>query len=78
ADDYKGVYTASLYVLIPLLYLIYKNFPRFKDPNYNHISICHTLLHVEKDKNNRKLFLSNIALQTFYAWMVVYSPIYLH
>lgn len=78
ADDYKGVYTASLYVLIPLLYLIYKNFPRFKDPNYNHISIWHTLLHVEKDKNNRKLFLSNIALQTFYAWMVVYSPIYLH
>jgi MFS family permease len=78
ADDFRGVYTASLYVLLPLLYLIYKNFPKFKDPKYNHISIWHTLQHVEKNKDSRNLFFVNIILQTFYAWMVVYSPIYLH
>lgn len=76
--DYRNVYVASLFILIPLFYLIYKNFPRFKDPHYAHPSLFQTLAHLFKNKNHCKLFLVNIVLQTFYAWMVVYSPIYLN
>lgn len=78
ANDYRGVYVAALYMLFPLLYLVYKNFPRFKDPHYTHPSVAETFTHVKKDRNYSNLFIANITLQTFYAWMVVYSPIYLH
>lgn len=77
-DDYRGVYVAALYMLFPLLYLVYKNFPRFKDPHYTHPSLWQTVSHVSKNRDHSKLFVANTILQTFYAWMVVYSPIYLH
>jgi len=37
-NDYRSTYIASLAMLFPLLYLIYRNFPRFKDPHYSHPS----------------------------------------
>lgn len=77
-NDYRGVYVAALYMLFPLLYLVYKNFPRFRDPHYTHPSLFGTLKHVVKSRDHSKLFIINIILQVFYSWMVVYSPIYLH
>ena len=77
ANDYRQVYIAALFILFPLFYLTYKNFPRFKDPHYRHPSLFQTLGHLWCSKNNCGLFVVNIVLQTFYAWMVVYSPIYL-
>jgi MFS family permease len=78
SNDYRGVYVAALYMLFPLLYLVYKNFPRFKDPHYTHPSLFGTFKHVVKSRDHSKLFIVNIILQVFYSWMVVYSPIYLH
>lgn len=78
-NDYRSVYVASLFILFPLFYLVYKNFPRFIDPHYHHPSFFHTLSHLlRRDKNHFRLFIINIILQVFYAWMVVYSPIYLN
>jgi len=78
AENYRDTYVAALAMLFPLLYLIHKNFPRFKDPNYTHLSPWHLIRHISSDKNWVKLFFANVILQTFYAWMVVYSPIYLN
>ncbi len=78
SSDYRGVFVAALFMLFPLLYLIYKNFAQFKDPHYHHPSIWKTLFALLKDHDHSKLFIINIILQTFYAWMVVYSPIYLN
>ncbi|MDQ2932826.1 MAG: MFS transporter, partial [bacterium] len=75
---YRHTYIASLAMLFPLLYLIHKNFPRFKDPHYSHLSPVKLIKHIYSNKNWDKLFFANIILQTFFAWMVVYSPIYLH
>jgi MFS family permease len=77
-DVYVNTYIAGLFILIPLFYLIYKNFRGFKDPQYKHYSPVELLRHVSKNLNWDKLFCANIILQTFYAWMVIYSPIYLH
>lgn len=77
-DNYRNTYIASLAMLFPLLYLIYRNFPKFKDPNYTHLSPWHLIRHILSNKNWTKLFFANIILQTFYAWMVIYSPIYLN
>ncbi len=77
-NDYRSVYIASLFMLFPLFYLVFKNFPKFKDPHYHHPSLWHTTKHIAQDANHSRLFIINITLQVFYAWMVVYSPIYLH
>jgi len=77
-NNYRNTYIAGLAMLVPLFYLIYRNFPRFKDPNYTHLSPIQLTKHIAKNKNWDKLFIVNIILQTFYAWMVIYSPIYLN
>ena len=77
-NNYRNTYVAALAMLFPLLYLIHRNFPKFKDPTYIHLSPWHLIKHISSNKNWVKLFTANIILQTFYAWMVVYSPIYLN
>lgn len=77
-NNYRNTYIAALAMLFPLLYLIYRNFSKFKDPNYTHLSPWHLIKHILSNENWTKLFFANIILQTFYAWMVVYSPIYLN
>jgi len=76
--NYHNTYVAGLAMLFPLLYLIYKNFPRFRDPNYIHLSPHQLIKHVSSNRNWTRLFFANIILQTFYSWMTIYSPIYLN
>lgn len=75
---YKGVYVGAFAILFPLLYLVYKNFNNFRDYPYLKFSPIATLRKVMRNKNISKIFLINIVLQTFYAWMIIYTPIYLH
>ena len=77
-NNYRNTYVAGLAMLFPLLYLVFKNFPRFQDPNYIHLSPWQLVKHVSRNKNWTALFVANLVLQVFYAWMVVYSPIYLN
>jgi MFS family permease len=77
-DNYRAVYVAALFILVPLFYLVLKNFPRFKDPHYEHPSVLQTLAQIWRNPNHFRLFFVNIILQVFYAWMTVYSALYLH
>lgn len=78
ANNYRNTYVAALAMLFPLLYLVYRNFPKFKDPNYIHLSPHQLIKHICVNKSWIQLFFANIILQVFYSWMVVYSPIYLN
>lgn len=77
-DDYWKIYaiSAALMALVAGLALIY--FRGFKDPIYPRIPFWNTLSVIYKRKHVRGIFLSNILLHFFYAWMVIYTPIYLH
>lgn len=77
-ENYLNTYIAALAMLFPLLYLIHRNFPRFKDPSYMHLSPWQLIRHISSNANWVKLFFGNLILQIFYAWMVIYSPIYLN
>lgn len=77
-DNYRNTYIASLALLFPLLYLVYRNFNRFHDPDYAHPSLWQLVKTIFADKNLTKVFYANLVLQIFYSWMVVYSPIYLN
>jgi len=69
---------AAILFLFPLFYLVWKNFPRFKDPQYQHPTMFETFRHVSSSRNHSRLFIINIIFQTFYGWMTVFSAIYLH
>ncbi len=77
-DNYRGIYMAGFALLFPLIYLIHKNFKDFRDSHYVQVSARQTFLKILRDKDISKIFIINIVLQTFYAWMVVYTPMYLH
>ena len=77
-NNYHNTYVAALAMLFPLLYLVYRNFPKFKDPNYMHLSPHQLIKHISSNASWVRLFFANIILQVFYSWMVVYSPIYLN
>lgn len=77
-NNYRNTYVAALAMLFPLLYLVYRNFPKFVDPNYIHLSPHQLIKHIYSNSNWVRLFFANIILQVFYSWMVVYSPIYLN
>jgi len=62
-NDYHNTYVAGLAMLIPLFYLIYRNFPRFKDPNYTHLSPWQLTKHISHNRNWVKLFSANLILQ---------------
>ncbi len=76
--SYRNTYLASLAILFPLLYLVYRNFNRFHDPSYCHPSPWYLIKDILKNSNLSKLYYINLVLQIFYSWMVVYSPIYLN
>lgn len=77
-DSYRGIYIAGFALLFPLIYLVHRNFKDFKDSHYVQVSARQTFLKILRDKDISKIFIINIVLQTFYAWMVVYTPMYLH
>lgn len=76
--NYRNIYIVSFSLLFPLLYLVYKNFNRFKDPHYINFSTRETFMRILRNQDITKIFIINIVLQTFYAWMTIYIPIYLH
>ncbi len=77
-NGYKGIYIAAFGLLFPIFYLIYRNFKKFKDPHYPKISLIESVLLIINDKDLFKLTIINITLQVFYAWMTIYTPIFLN
>ncbi|MDE2188444.1 MAG: MFS transporter [Patescibacteria group bacterium] len=74
---YTRVYIAALFLLVPVLYLIEKNFHRFHDVKYESPTAWKTIREVTRMPDIWKLCVINTVLQTFYAWMVIYTPLYL-
>ena len=74
---FSGMYMAGLFVFAILAIIIETTFNTYTDPVYlpqkTYLAIRHTL----KEKTLRNVIAANFILQFFYAWMVVYTPIYL-
>ncbi len=77
-SSFSGIYlfSASFMVLMFIVSNLFLN--NFKDPEYKKFPILRTIKSFIKNKNISRIYFSNLFLQFFYAWMVIYSPIYLH
>jgi MFS family permease len=76
--DYWKIFLATAVLLLPVLFLLGKNFKKFRDPIYKIIPLKTTFWKIMRDKNVRTAFVVSFLLQFFYAWMVIYTPIYLY
>lgn len=76
--EFWKIYLASAFILIPVIFIIRSHLHDFVDPLYSKTPILSTVREVWGDKNILGVFMCNFIMQFFFAWMVIYSPIYLH
>lgn len=76
--NYKAIYIfAFILSFIMAIGLVFYT-KHFKDKKYEKGSIIDALKNLRKQKDVYPIVIINFLLQFFYAWMVVYTPIYLH
>jgi MFS family permease len=75
--EYWKIYLIGALFLIPFFILIISNFKNFKDPEYPVINLSQALKRFYNEKNIFDVFIDHFLLHVFYAWTVIYIPLYL-
>jgi MFS transporter, DHA1 family, multidrug resistance protein len=77
-SSFIGIYifSAGFIFLVTLIFTMFLH--DFKDPIYKKVPIFKTIKSFIQKKHISKIYLSHLILQFFYAWMIIYTPIYLH
>ncbi len=76
--DYWKVYSIAALFLVPFAIMIISSLKDFKDPTYSESKITDTARKFWANLDLRNIFIDTFLLNFFYAWMVIYTPIYLH
>lgn len=77
-NDYSRAYLLSGMFLVPLMFIIAISLKDFNDPNYREINFRKIFSRLETNESISSVFVANFLLQIFYAFMVVYMPVYLN
>ncbi len=77
-SSYEGIYlfSAGFMLLVSAMFILFLN--NFKDPDYKKVPVFKTFKFFLENKNVSKIYLINLILKFFFAWMIIYTPIYLH
>ena len=77
-SSFQGIYLfgAGFLLLNSFIFITYLH--DFKDPKYTKVPILKTIKVFIKNKSLSKIYSINLILKFFFAWMVIYTPIYLH
>lgn len=77
-NNYSRVYFFSAAILIPALFLLSFSYRHFKDPVYKPTPLLAALKKLIHRPALARIAYIDFTLRFFYAWMVIYSPLYLH
>ena len=77
-SSYRGIYlfSALFMMLVSVIFLLFLS--DFIDPKYVKVPILKTINHFRRNKSLLKIYFINLILKFFFAWMVIYTPLYLH
>ncbi len=75
--EFTLVYVTSAILLVPFLAMVVRSFRTFRDGAYEDVSLTGGFSKFWRTPDIRNVFFSHFMLQLFFAWMVVYTPIYL-
>lgn len=79
--DEKGfglVYVSGAALMIPTLFLLMRYFSNFEDLQYDDAPLIPTRQERERHPDITRILASNFMMHFFYAWMIIYMPLYLH
>jgi len=75
---YRRIYFVVALLMIPIILIVFRDLKNFKDPEYKTFNIMETFKDSSLTKNIKNIAFSSFLLQFFYAWMIIYTPIYLN
>ncbi len=77
-SSFNGIYlfSAGFMFLVSIIFIFFMQ--DFKDPKYTKVPILKTIKTFIKNKSLSKIYSINLILKLFFAWMVIYTPIYLY
>lgn len=75
--NFSRAYLISALFLVPFMLLLFIDFRCFINPPYRRISLYTEVKQVLKDSDIRSVLGAYFLLQFFFAWMVIYTPLYL-
>lgn len=78
ANLYGRLYLVSALMLAPFIYIVATRFRTFSDPEYRIFRIGPTLNAIARSRGLRHVVMCQFLLRFYFAWMVVYMPIYLY
>lgn len=77
-DDFKQVYIFILILLFPIIFLASELFSKHEDAPYDKVKIFSSFAKLRKNTDVYSTLMSDFILRFFYAWMIIYIPIYLY
>ena len=77
-EEFANIYILSGLLLIPVIGLVVFNLHSVKEPEYSRLPFWRSFGEIWSDRNIKGVLLIQFLLQFFYAWMIIYTPIYLH
>jgi len=76
-SHYGRVYVVSIAFLVVAFTVVFIGLSKFKDATYDRHSLRKTLAYVIGVPDLFNVFVAQFLLRFFYAWMVIYTPLYL-
>ena len=76
-SSFTTLYTVAACMLIPYLFFLHKYLSHIQEPAHHETHITHALSKALKNKSIRAALIGELVVQSFYAVMVIYSPLYL-
>ncbi len=78
STNYFRIYASAAIFLLPLMIIISRAFKNFQDKDRREMSLLKDLSSISNNKNVRNIFIASFLLRLFFAWMVIYTPLYLY
>ncbi len=75
--SFSILYTITALILIPYLFFLHKYLSHIKEPAYHSVNVFEAAGKVFRNKNLRAAIIAELTVQSFYAVMIIYSPLYL-
>ena len=76
--SFKIIFTVAFFIMVSSLILIIFGLKNIPEPKYDKSRILNFIKKFGENKNLLTIYGINLLLQLFYAWMIIYIPIYLY
>lgn len=76
--SYTGIYLLSSVLVVIMAIILFYSLRDFTDPKYTEFSVKKTVKYIFNNKHISRIYLINLILKFFFAWMIIYTPIYMH